>query len=154
MDLREGVAFGMEIDVGCCTNRHGDIGIDIERTPAVDIIADAHHLPIRDACSSKTYALTMLEHLDKPLVAYAEMERITSGVIVVRYDRFFSVYNGAGVGHLNLQVRERFVRLPRLFFLFFNALVDVWPLRPVLRRAGVFRASTYERTYRPQSANG
>jgi hypothetical protein len=53
-----------------------------------------------------------------------------------------------GVGHRNLQVRERFVKLPLSFFLFWHTFFELRPVRAILRRARVLEADTYERSYR------
>ena len=141
----------MDVDVGCGDKKHGDVGLDLTQREGVDIVADAHHLPIRGRASERTACFTVLEHLDKPYAAIKELERITSGVITVRYDRFFSIYNFMGVGHLNLQACERFIRLPRLFFLFWHTLFEFRPARFLLRRAHLLGADTYEKEYRRAS---
>jgi len=135
------------LDVGCCNKKRGDIGIDIERIKGVDVICDAHHLPFQDNCFKKTMAYCSLEHLDKPYDALKEIYRVTNGILEIRYDSFLSIYNFIGRGHKNMMVRERFVRLPKAFFMLLNRLFTFRPLKSICRRAGLFRPNMYERSY-------
>jgi hypothetical protein len=135
------------LDVGCGQNKRGDVGIDIKKVEGVDVVCDAAHLPFKDKIFHKTLCYCVLEHLSNPYIALKEVYRVTNGVIIVRYDKFFSIYNFIGRGHKNLMIKERFVRLPKVFFVILNRLCEIKPIRFSLRKARIFEAKTYEKQY-------
>ncbi len=138
----------MILDCGCGDKPTGDVNLDFEFQTAFNFIrGDVQHLPFRDRVFKVSRCLTVLEHLQKPYDALREIFRVTDGEVIIRYDRFLSVYNFIGVGHRNLMVRERFVRLPRVFFLFLNYLFRFRPIKYLTRKGGFFKANTYEKTY-------
>ncbi len=51
------------LDVGCKTMKLGQVGIDLSRHGAADIVADVNHLPLRDASFERVFFLEVLEHL-------------------------------------------------------------------------------------------
>lgn len=54
-----------KLNLGCGYKKDDDeIGIDIIKTPVVDVIADAHHLPFKDNSFDLVIASHVLEHLD------------------------------------------------------------------------------------------
>ena len=137
------------LDCGCGTKPRGDVNIDlvINSRTLNFIRCDAHHLSFRDKTFKKTYVLTVLEHLDKPYDAIREIFRVTDGEVIIRYDKFFSIYNFVGVGHKNLMVRERFVRLPHCLFLFLNYFIRFRPINYLARKGKLFESRTYEKNY-------
>ena len=139
----------MILDVGCGDKPRGDVNIDLahNRSAFNFIRSDAQHLPFRDKTFKTTYVLTVLEHLNKPYDALREIFRVTNGDVIIRYDRFFNLYNFIGVGHRNLMVRERFVRLPTCLFVFLNYLFRFRPIKYLARKGKLFEANTYEKTY-------
>jgi len=66
----------MILDLGCGTQKHGDVGVDIRRLKNVDVIADAHHLPFRNEVFSECNALAVLEHVDNPLQVLKEINHV------------------------------------------------------------------------------
>ena len=51
------------IDIGCGDRkRPGFIGVDVRKTKAVDVIADARKLPFRDSCFDYVYSSHLIEH--------------------------------------------------------------------------------------------
>jgi SAM-dependent methyltransferase len=93
VELLAGVA-GPVVDVGCGPGHYRDrlrsagltaIGVDLSPGMAADLVADAVHLPIRDACAGATLALHMLYHLPDPTAGLRELRRATrrGGRIVV-----------------------------------------------------------------------
>lgn len=72
------------LDVGCGHlarhKRVGDIGIDIHRG-SCDIVADAHHLPFRNGVFTTVIGYHVLEHLETPLQAVKEMNRVCKGEV-------------------------------------------------------------------------
>lgn len=138
----------LDLDVGCGTKPTGDVNIDYAYRTAQNFIrCDAHNLPFKSKVFKNSRCLTVLEHLNKPHDALKELFRVTNGVITIRYDCFFSIYNFIGVGHKNLMVRERFVRLPSFMFVFLNYLFRFRPIRYLARKGRLFEENTYEKTY-------
>jgi len=139
----------MILDVGCSNRHRGNVNIDltINRTAPNFVRCDAHYLPFQKNVFTLTLCYCLLEHLNKPYQALKEIYRVTNGTVTIRYDKLFSIYNFIGVGHKNMMVKERFVRLPSMFFSFFYKVFMFRPLKAVCRRARMFEAQTYERTY-------
>jgi len=141
----------LTLDCGCGTRPKGDVNVDVVKRVAPNFVrCDIQWLPFRDEVFTRTFCLCVLEHLHKPYTALKEISRITNGEVTVRYDCFLSVYNFLGRGHKNMMVKERFVRLPSFFFRFWNMVFTFRPLKFLCRKAGLFRAQTYERTYRTE----
>ncbi|MEM0385482.1 MAG: class I SAM-dependent methyltransferase [Nitrososphaeria archaeon] len=75
----------MKLNIGCGCSFDGDVRLDIKRTKAVNIVADAHFLPFKDQSFSEIICTEVLEHLESPIKALKEMRRVlkNNGVIVV-----------------------------------------------------------------------
>jgi len=54
----------------------GDVRIDLEHFKAVNMIADAHHLPFRDRSFYWIYCYEALEHFNSPFLALKEIDRV------------------------------------------------------------------------------
>lgn len=67
---------GMILDVGCGEDKHGDVGIDVRRLKAVDLIGDMHHLPFRENVFGKVRSSVVLEHALNPFNTLKEMIRV------------------------------------------------------------------------------
>jgi len=67
----------MKLDIGCGTNKRGDIGIDIERTPEVDVVASATHLPFRDNAFDEVVSYECIAYADfDPVIGLREALRV------------------------------------------------------------------------------
>jgi len=70
----------MRLDIGCSYHKlPGWVGVDWERLPGVDVVADMHHLPFQDSSIDQIYSRHTLEHVDYPLRCIAELYRIARG---------------------------------------------------------------------------
>jgi ubiquinone/menaquinone biosynthesis C-methylase UbiE len=78
----------MDLDVGCGCKKHGDIGIDISRNSAADVIADAQHLPFKDCTFGSVISTYVIEHSPNPLIFLQEQHRVlrSGGRITVQTD--------------------------------------------------------------------
>lgn len=63
------------LNCGCGTQTFGDVRLDIQRTNATNIIADAQHLPFRENAFAAVYQRNLLEHLPKPNLHLGEVYR-------------------------------------------------------------------------------
>jgi ubiquinone/menaquinone biosynthesis C-methylase UbiE len=63
------------LDVGCGSQKRGDIGIDNRKLPGVDVICDAHHLPFKSMVFEGCFAFALLEHVESPRLVLAEIKR-------------------------------------------------------------------------------
>ena len=52
------------------------VRVDVVQTPFVDVVADAHRLPFRDASVDLIHGSAFVEHLRKPWIAAEEMARV------------------------------------------------------------------------------
>jgi len=75
----------LTLNLGCGESKKGDIRLDIRKTSAVNIIADAHYLPFRNEVFDRIFCIEVLEHLNSPLKALNEIRRVLNknGVIIV-----------------------------------------------------------------------
>jgi len=64
------------LDVGCGSLKRGSVGIDIQRTASVDVVADVHRLPLRDGSINGCIAYSVLEHVNNPLQVIREVNRV------------------------------------------------------------------------------
>lgn len=146
------VGLDMILDCGCGTKPVGDVNVDIIIYPECRnmdnfLRCDVHFLPFKNLVFSKAVCYCVLEHLNRPHDGLKEIFRVTNGEVIIRYDRLLSIYNFIGVGHKNMMVKERFVRLPSVFFKFLYKVFMFRPLKTICRRAKLFEPQTYERAY-------
>ena len=74
----------MMLNIGCGNDKEGDVRLDIKPTPTANIIADAHHLPLRNLFK-RIKCYHVLEHLYSPIRALREMRRVcNNGFIHIR----------------------------------------------------------------------
>ncbi|MEM3577556.1 MAG: methyltransferase domain-containing protein [Candidatus Bathyarchaeia archaeon] len=67
----------LNLDVGCGSNkREGFLGVDINKTGLVDVIADATNLPFRDCCVDYIYSRRCIQHIKDDFKALKEMHRV------------------------------------------------------------------------------
>ena len=73
----------MILNVGCGDNIYGDIRIDIQPKKGVNLIADAHFIPLRDKTIKIVHARSVLEHLISPMRSLIEMKRVARERILI-----------------------------------------------------------------------
>lgn len=66
----------MKLNIGCGPSSEGDVRMDIKKTSAVNLIADAHFLPFKDESFSQVICTEVLEHLESPFQALREIKRV------------------------------------------------------------------------------
>jgi predicted SAM-dependent methyltransferase len=66
------------LDIGCGDNKLADIGVDIIRTPSVDIICDGYHLPFKDSVFKEVVMRGVIEHSPNNLQFLQEAVRVLS----------------------------------------------------------------------------
>ncbi|MBA7491321.1 hypothetical protein ES702_01866 [subsurface metagenome] len=72
------------LNLGCGDDERGDIRIDLKPPKkALNILADAHFLPIRDKAIGRTLCKSVLEHVEIPIKVLLEMKRITVDEIII-----------------------------------------------------------------------
>jgi len=74
----------MKLDVGCGYFKRGDIGIDIQSTPCVDVIASAEALPFRDQSFDQVVSYECIGYDTGPedeLLALFEALRVTRTIV-------------------------------------------------------------------------
>jgi len=82
------------LDIGCSKGPYkkyfpNSIGVDIEKRDGVDVVADAHALPFKDAEFDVVLCTEVLEHLHTPVKAISEMSRVLKkGGLVILTTRF------------------------------------------------------------------
>ena len=67
----------LTLNVGCADNFWGAIRLDIEKTPAANILADARYLPFRASVFNIVGALSVLHHIEEYEKALSEIIRVT-----------------------------------------------------------------------------
>ena len=67
----------LTLNVGCADNFWGEIRLDIEKTPAANILADARYLPFRSSVFNIVGALSVLHHIGEYEKALSEIIRVT-----------------------------------------------------------------------------
>jgi SAM-dependent methyltransferase len=74
------------------------IGIDIRQGPGVDRVASVYELPFADNTYSVVLCMSVLEHLERPADAIAEMRRVLKpeGRIVVSVPFLFPIHDAPG----------------------------------------------------------
>jgi len=72
------------LNLGCGNDSRGDIRIDInpDRT-GLNLLADAHCIPLRDKIVDSIFCKSVLEHLISPSKGLSEMQRVSKNIIVV-----------------------------------------------------------------------
>ena len=66
----------ISIDAGCGTNKKAQIGLDIVKTPSVDIICDLEHIPVKKDSVDSIISEHVIEHVEKPYDVLREFHRI------------------------------------------------------------------------------
>lgn len=66
----------MIVDIGVGENPRGDVNIDMVRTKHCNLIASVEYLPIKDESVETLLCSQVLEHLDNPVKALREINRV------------------------------------------------------------------------------
>lgn len=89
--------MSLVLDIGCGKNKRGTLGVDIVKTPLVDVMCDAQHLPFTNEVFDGCYAYAFLEHIDNPIKVLKEINRVLNSkawlkILVPRDSRVRSDY--------------------------------------------------------------
>ncbi len=72
------------LNLGCGADMRGEIRIDINPDRVgLNLIGDAHYLPIRDRVINDVFCKSVLEHLKNPFKGLSEMKRVSKNRIIV-----------------------------------------------------------------------
>jgi len=91
----------MILDVGCGSKPRGDVNLDLGPTvlardsgkhTRANIYASSTMLPFRDDSFSIVHFVGLLHHIKNPLVAWREMVRVCSGIIVGEEPSKFNIH--------------------------------------------------------------
>ena len=67
-----------KLDLGCGPHKREEyLGLDLLHEKNLDIIGDAHNLPIRDNVLDELISTKVFEHLNNPYQCFSECERVT-----------------------------------------------------------------------------
>jgi len=72
------------LNLGCGNDNRGTVRIDINPArSAINLVADAHFIPIRDKAIGNTFCKSVLEHVKSPFKVVIEIKRVTENKIVL-----------------------------------------------------------------------
>jgi len=67
----------LKLDIGCGSNKkEGFLGVDLVKTKATDVVADAANLPFKDGCIDYVYSRRCLQHITNDIQALKEIYRV------------------------------------------------------------------------------
>ena len=66
----------VKLNIGCGLSFEGDVRVDLRKTKAVNLIADAHFLPFKDQSFSQIICTEVLEHVNSPIKVLKEIKRV------------------------------------------------------------------------------
>ncbi|MEM4703641.1 MAG: class I SAM-dependent methyltransferase [Candidatus Bathyarchaeia archaeon] len=67
----------LKLDIGCGSNKKEDfLGVDVIRTKATDVVADATNLPFKDDCVDYIYSRRCVQHIKDDIKALKEICRV------------------------------------------------------------------------------
>jgi len=141
----------LSVDAGCGINKKGDIGLDIVKTPAVDVVCDLEKIPLKDSCVDNIITEHVLEHINNPYDTIREFYRIlkkggevhigvphafTTGAYSIDHKNYFTLrsldyvinpnlskqYSG-----INFMLKYRTLRFSGRFTRWLNPLVRSYP---------------------------
>jgi len=93
----------IRLDIGCSYHKlKGWIGVDMERGPDVDIIADLHALPFKTSSVDEIHSRHTLEHVRDTHTCISEMYRVcrNSGKLTIIVPHYSNSAYWADVTHL------------------------------------------------------
>ena len=118
----------MILNVGCGADSRGDVRVDIHKTEAANILADAQFLPFRSKSFDHVFCLSVLEHIHSWSQALQEILRVSRSRVLLEVP-------------MNSDLRKtEFLRLliptPKNLRLFFStprrARETFWQMNPVI----------------------
>lgn len=93
----------IRLDIGCSHHKlPGYIGVDLEKSDDVDLIADLHALPFADSTVDEVYSRHTMEHVLEPQKCIAELYRAVkpAGKITIIVPHYSNHAYWADVTHL------------------------------------------------------
>ena len=67
----------LKLDIGCGSDKkEGFLGVDLVKTEATDVVADATNLPFKDNCADHIYSRRCIQHIKDDVKALKEMYRV------------------------------------------------------------------------------
>jgi len=73
----------MILNVGCGTDFRGDVRLDIHKTEATNILADAQFLPFRNKVFNAVFSISVLEHIASWSQALQEILRVSGDTVLL-----------------------------------------------------------------------
>lgn len=83
---------GHTLNIGCGPHDCGDVRLDVIRTEASNIVADARYLPFKDGCFDTVLLLSVLHHIPDYDKAIKEVMRVAKKTIVGWEPNLFHPY--------------------------------------------------------------
>ena len=98
----------LKLNIGCGSSFEGDVRMDIKRTSAVNLIADAHFLPFKDESFSQVVCTEVLEHLESPIQALREIKRVLKkkGVVFITVPNLTEIRRILSIAKNPLSIRN------------------------------------------------
>jgi len=120
----------MILDVGCGSFKRGDVGVDKEALPGVDVKLDLDRMPLPFADNSFNLVLShhSLEHLTHPEFAIKEMLRVSSGYVRIVCPHRFSKYAKITKEHKQFLNKRWFLNLAKRLGVEVNVKTTFAPL--------------------------
>jgi len=75
--------LNIKLNVGCGSDFRGDLRLDIHKTEAANILADAQFLPFRSKTFAFVFCISVLEHIPSWSQALLEMLRVSKGRVLL-----------------------------------------------------------------------
>lgn len=73
----------MMLNVGCGADLRGDVRMDIHKTEAANLLADAQWMPFRSKSFDQVFSLSVLEHIPSWSQALQEMLRVSRDSVLL-----------------------------------------------------------------------
>ena len=84
--------YGSKVNIGCGSDLWGDVRLDIRRTNATTMIADAQHLPFKQGTFKIAKITHVLEHTRNPSKALLECLHVTRDKITIAFPTEADMY--------------------------------------------------------------
>ena len=105
----------MILDIGCGAFKRGDIGVDKEALPGIDVVLDLDVMPLPFADNSFSMVLShhSIEHLQHPEFVIKEMLRVSTGYVRIICPHRFSEYAKITKDHRQFLNKRWFLNLAK-----------------------------------------